>query len=178
MPTITIAGSKVTINFTTSSDYYNIKLCSGNDCNTLYTTSTAGGVADVSGLVYTGAGSKELEYFLEKGTYSVSIQNIDSKFGVSAVASSPEFTVEGLDFAASTELMDDFFNEVHLINMDSDVKPEAYGYKRRFWSGSGEQPASLKIFDLDNNNFKSFKLEKSSRLSSVILMVMVSRMLL
>ena len=96
--------------------------------------------------------SKELEYFLEKGTYSVSIQNIDSKFGVSAVASSPEFTVEGLDFAASTELMDDFFNEVHLINMDSDVKPEAYGYKRRFWSGSGEQPASLKIFDLDNNN--------------------------
>ena len=56
VPTITIAGSKVTINFTTSSDYYNIKLCSGNDCNTLYTTSTTGGVADVSGLVYTGAG--------------------------------------------------------------------------------------------------------------------------
>jgi len=89
VPTITIAGSKVTINFTTSSDYYNIKICSGNNCNTLYTTSTAGGVADVSGLVYTGAGAKELEYFLEKGTYSVSIQNIDSKFGVSAVASSP-----------------------------------------------------------------------------------------
>ena len=66
VPTITIAGSKVTINFTTSSDYYNIKICSGNNCNTLYTTSTAGGVADVSGLVYTGAGAKELEYFLEK----------------------------------------------------------------------------------------------------------------
>ena len=77
VPTITIAGSKVTINFTTSSDYYNIKICSGNNCNTLYTTSTAGGVADVSGLVYTGAGNKELEYLLEKGTYSVSIQNID-----------------------------------------------------------------------------------------------------
>ena len=162
VPTITIAGSKVIINFTTSSDYYNIKICSGNNCNTLYTTSTTGGVADVNGLVYTGAGSKELEYFLEQGTYSVSIQNIDSKFGVSAVASSPEFTVEGLDFAASTELMDDFFNEVHLINMDSDVKPEAYGYKKRFWSGSGEQPASLKIFNLDNNNSKSFTLDNES----------------
>ncbi len=146
VPVTTIAGSKVKINFTTSSDYYNIKICSGANCNTLYTTSTAGGVADVSGLVYTGAGAKELEYFLEKGTYSVSIQNIDSKFGVSAFASSPEFTVEGLDFAASTELMDDFFNEVHLINMDADVKPEAYGYKRTIWSGSGEQPASMKDF--------------------------------
>ena len=162
VPTITIAGSKVTINFTTSSDYYNIKICSGNNCNTLYTTSASGGVADVSGLVYTGAGNKELEYLLEKGTYSVSIQNIDSKFGVSAVASSPDFTVEGLDFAAGTELIDDFFNEVHLINMDSDVKPEAYGYKRRFWSGSGEQAASLKIFNLDNNNFKSFQLDNES----------------
>ena len=162
LPTITIAGSKVKINFTTSSDYYNIKICSGANCNTLYTTSTAGGVADVSGLVYTGAGAKELEYFLEKGTYSVSIQNIDSKFGVSAFASSPEFTVEGLDFAASTELMDDFFNEVHLINMDADVKPEAYGYKKRFWSGSGEQPATMKIFDLDNNNLKSFKLDNEA----------------
>ncbi|MDC6483653.1 FG-GAP-like repeat-containing protein [Cyclobacteriaceae bacterium] len=162
LPTITIAGSKVKINFATSSDYYNIKICSGANCNTLYTTSTGGGVADVSGLVYTGAGAKELEYFLEKGTYSVSIQNIDSKFGVSAFVSSPDFVVEGLDFAASTELMDDFFNEVHLINMDADVKPEAYGYKRRFWAGSGEESASMKIFDLDNNNFKSFKLDNEA----------------
>ena len=66
VPTITIAGSKVTINFTTSSDYYNIKLCSGNDCNTLYTTSTTGGVADVSGLVYTGAGVKRVRIFLRE----------------------------------------------------------------------------------------------------------------
>ena len=109
--------------------------------------------------------SKELEYFLEQGTYSVSIQNIDSKFGVSAVASSPEFTVEGLDFAASTELMDDFFNEVHLINMDSDVKPEAYGIQETVLVWLGEQPASMKIFDLENNNFKSFKLEKVSELT-------------
>ena len=112
--------------FTTSSNYYNIKICSGNNCNTLYTTSTAGGVADVSGLVYTGAGSKELQYLLEKGTYSVSIQNIDSKFGVSAVASSPNFTVEGLDFAAGTELIDDFFNEEILTkildNFPSNIK--------------------------------------------------------
>ena len=164
-PVTTIAGSKVKINFTTSSDYYNIKICSGNNCNTLYTTSTTGGVADVNGLVYTGAGAKELEYFLEKGTYSVSIQNIDSKFGVSAFASSPDFAVEGLNFAASTELMDDFFNEVHLINMDADEKPEAFGIKKRYWSGSVLQPATMKIFDLENNNFKFFKLEKVSELT-------------
>jgi len=161
-PVITVSGSKVTINFTTSSDYYNIKTCIGDDCNTLYTITSGGGVADVGALKYTGAGMKELAYFLEKGTYSVSIQNIDNKFGASAFESSAEFVVEGLDFALGTELIDDFFNEVHLINMDTDAKPEAYGIKKRYWAGSGEESASMKIFNLDNNNFKLFKLENES----------------
>ena len=37
--------------------------------------------------------------------------------------------------------------------------------RERYWSGSGEQPASMKIFDLENNNFKSFKLEEVSELT-------------
>jgi hypothetical protein len=150
-PSLTVRGSKLTINFTIESPYFNIRLCKDGTCNDLLVTSD-GALVDKSSAIYTGSGEKELTYFLNEGTYNVDIQAINHHLEVSEFVSSDTVEVSGLKFLAGNTIFNDFFNSVNLINIDNDEEPEVYGFKKRFWYNGGERPSSLRIFNFDDAN--------------------------
>ena len=160
-PLITVKGSKMTVNFNISTPYYNIRVCKDDECNDLITTSNEE-IFDKSSVKYTGIGDKEITYFLSPGDYRISIQAINQHLEKSSYISSDTIEVTGLKFLSGDKIIDDFFNSVNLINIDSDAEPEAYGFKKRFWYNGGERPSTLKIFDLENSaEVKDFILDNT-----------------
>ncbi|MFZ9046061.1 MAG: FG-GAP-like repeat-containing protein, partial [Cyclobacteriaceae bacterium] len=147
IPTVTVRGSKLTVNLELETPYYNIKVCKDGNCNELV-SSSGNGLDDKSAAIYTGAGSKEISYFLNPGSYNVSIQAIDQHLQTSNFVDSETVEVTGLIFQNGEKLFDDFFNSVNLINIDADEEPEVYGFKKRFWYNGGERPSSLRVFNL------------------------------
>jgi predicted nucleotidyltransferase len=158
-PTRGERGEKRAMVLELDTPYFKGELGKDGACNDLLATS-GHGLSDKSSAIYTGVGQKELIYYLGSGNYSVAIQAIDHHLQVSEFVSSDTVEVTGLNFQAGETLFNDFFNNVNLINIDSDEEPEVYGFKKRFWYNGGERPSSLRIFSFDDpDDSKDFVLD-------------------
>ncbi len=156
-----IRGSKVEIEFSLSTPYFNIEVCENGNCSSLYSTLN-GQLLDFPILYEVDDQNKVFSYFLEEGDYMISIQGVDRYYNLSEQVSSDILSVTGLEFQAASEVFDDFFNDIHLIDIDDDPDPEMYGFKRRFWYYAGERPSTLKIFNLDNpESYNEFVLDNT-----------------